>query len=201
MATNNEKILKALENKKELITTTELANETSIDIKNISRYLKALENKGLIVRKTIQKGKLRLVKIGLVKGKPKPIVKRDLKPPKEFVLTEEEKAIVNLGKGNNFLKQVPKQVSKPTTQGIDDFDLDQLLFKWISDLDTRRSFVKLFKGILPEFKQVNTRQSKEQMTKDFNTTVKTRFQYKTPLINEMKQSNPLFMKQKSKHNQ
>lgn len=90
MTTNNEKILKALENKKELIKTTALSIETGIDIKNISRYLKALESKGLIVRKTIQNGKIRVVKIGLLKVKkgeitPKPIEIKDLKPPKPTI--------------------------------------------------------------------------------------------------------------------
>ena len=93
MATNNEKILKALENENESITTTELANKTGIDVKNVSRYLKALENKGFIVRKTIQKGKIRVVMIKL-----------------NTTFSEEEIALANIGKGNDFLEVKPKPV-------------------------------------------------------------------------------------------
>ena len=89
---NKIKILNVLEKEKELITTTELANKTRIDIRNITRYLKPLEQEGIIVRKTIQNGKIRVVKVGMNTEKPigkahppiapKPVIKIEtLTPP------------------------------------------------------------------------------------------------------------------------
>ena len=58
---NVDKIYNYLLEQDKALTTTEISNKTEINIKNISRYLKALESKGLIVRNTIQEGKRRLV--------------------------------------------------------------------------------------------------------------------------------------------
>jgi DNA-binding transcriptional ArsR family regulator len=69
MKTNNEKILDALKEKESEISTTELAESTGINVKNISRYLKDLEKKGLIKRRTVQDGRKRFVYIDLTTGR------------------------------------------------------------------------------------------------------------------------------------
>jgi transcription initiation factor IIE alpha subunit len=66
MKTNNEKILDALEEKESEVSTTELAESTGINVKNISRYLKDLEKEGLIKRRTVQDGRKRFVYINLI---------------------------------------------------------------------------------------------------------------------------------------
>ena len=85
---NKIKILNVLEKQKGLISTTELANKTGINLGNITRYLKPLEKEGIIVRKTIQNGKIRVVNIGMNTEKahppiaPKPVIKIEtLTPP------------------------------------------------------------------------------------------------------------------------
>ena len=94
---NKIKILNVLEKEKGLITTTELSNKTEIDLRNITRYLKPLENEGIIVRKTIQNGKIRVVKVGMNTEKipekahppiaPKPVIKIEtLTPPPKPVI-------------------------------------------------------------------------------------------------------------------
>ena len=180
MTTNNDKILKVLKTKKELITTTELSNETSIDIKNITRYLKPLENKGLIVRKTIQNGKIRVVMIELSKEINKP----KLIPPK------------------------PPIIKQPPKREIKEFTLDNTLDFLHNDLDYRRSFVKLFREMIPEaFKGINTRTTKENMDLEFtqkasiiNENLNVLKNMQTPLLNEMRNENKLFKNQKAKHN-
>lgn len=94
--TNKEKILDYLKENPIQITTTDLAENTGIDIKNISRYLKQLESEKMVSRKTIQDGKIRVVYItltshkkntttrnheGIAKIKPKPkiLTKKPLK--------------------------------------------------------------------------------------------------------------------------
>ncbi|KKL62098.1 hypothetical protein LCGC14_2188630 [marine sediment metagenome] len=85
MTRNNEKILKVLKETKRQLTTTELAEKTNIDIKNISRYTKQLEIDGYIERKTIQNGKIRVVNISLISEKP--TIKEETKKIKD--LTDE----------------------------------------------------------------------------------------------------------------
>lgn len=79
--------MEALQGLKAPITTTELANITGIDIRNITRYLKPLENEGKIIRNTIQDGKLRLVKITLrvTPFTPKEVVPLVAKPAKSQI--------------------------------------------------------------------------------------------------------------------
>ena len=63
--TNKEKILDYLKENPKPITTSDLAETTGIDIKNISRYLKALELDESILREIVQDGKIRVVYISL----------------------------------------------------------------------------------------------------------------------------------------
>ena len=75
MTPNNNKILMVLKDVNEPINTTLLAEKTGIDIRNITRYIKALEGEGKVIRKTIQNGQLRSVLISLAPTqveKPKP---------------------------------------------------------------------------------------------------------------------------------
>ncbi len=72
--TNKEKILECLATRDGPITTTDLARETGIDIKNISRYLKQLERENKIKREVVQVGRIRLVKVSLTTRKEKIIV-------------------------------------------------------------------------------------------------------------------------------
>lgn len=69
--TNNEKIIEYLEEIINPISTTDLANAVEIDIKNISRYLKELEQEEKIDREVKQIGKLRFVNISLKQKKEK----------------------------------------------------------------------------------------------------------------------------------
>lgn len=72
-----------------------------------------------------------------------------------------------------------------------EIDFDKILNAWINDLDTRRSFIKIFKSVLPTaFKEVSTRQTKKGMTQDFNLSA-TKYlrgtsKDKNALINELK---------------
>lgn len=93
----------------------------------------------------------------------------------------------------------PKQKSKPekvdaipeANLGRLEIDFDKILNAWINDLDTRRSFIKIFKSVLPTaFKKINTRQTKKGMTQDFNVSA-TKYlrgtsKDKKALINELK---------------
>ena len=91
----------------------------------------------------------------------------------------------------------PMKATIPIQTG--DVNIDNILQSWINDLDTMRSFVKLARMISPEFNRVNTRVSKSEMKKQFNTTATEIYHYDTALIREIKE-NKLFMSQKAKHN-
>lgn len=99
MTTNNEKILNVLKETKGYISTTELAEKTHIDLKNISRYTKQLEKEGSIERKTIQNGKIRVVNISL-----RPVREVEKK-------IEEEKRSVKL----NLTKTQKIKIPEPST--------------------------------------------------------------------------------------
>ena len=71
---NVDKIYNYLLEQDKALTTTEISNNTKINIKNISRYLKALESKGLIVRNTIQEGKRRLVYVKIKDNQNREII-------------------------------------------------------------------------------------------------------------------------------
>jgi len=86
---NKEKIMDTLKSIRKPITTTGLAKESNIDIKNITRYLKALESEHLIKRDTIQKGKIRLVMISLSARKTED--KIDITPKKPIFIKDIEK--------------------------------------------------------------------------------------------------------------
>ena len=165
MTTNNDKILKVLETKRELITTTELSNETSIDIRNITRYLKPLENKGLIVRKTIQNGKLRVVMIGLSKEKPhppiappKPIQKKDLKPPKQVeptsfvnqIINEEDIDFNKIANSSEFKRFIFMIRTGSTFRGSNE-ELDKKLVKTEQEISIVR---ELGRGSHQDFREV-----------------------------------------------
>lgn len=64
---NKEKILDALKKANSRLSTSEIAGKTGIDIKNISRYLSALERSDRIERETVQNGKKRFVYVKLVR--------------------------------------------------------------------------------------------------------------------------------------
>jgi len=103
---NKIKILNVLEKEKGLISTTELANKTGINLGNITRYLKPLEQEGIIVRKTIQNGKIRVVNVGMNTEKPiekahppiapkrEEIKKEQLHPPKPIKIMVGEKSMI-----------------------------------------------------------------------------------------------------------
>jgi len=113
MTRNNEKILKVLKETKRQLTTTELAEKTNIDIKNISRYTKQLEIDGYIERKTIQNGKIRVVNISLVSEKP--TIKEETK--KIGIIPEEKKEIKIT---------IPKKEQKIIAGDIEKLTIDEL---------------------------------------------------------------------------
>ena len=88
--TNNEKIIEYLEETINPISTTDLANAVEIDIKNISRYLKELEQEEKIDREVKQIGKLRFVNISLKQKEEKTAlgsVKKQIIQEKESLTT------------------------------------------------------------------------------------------------------------------
>lgn len=204
MTSNNDKILKALKTTKESMTTTELANKTGIDIRNITRYLKPLENKGIITRDTIQNGKIRVVKVELSKEKPHPPVTPrlmpKLHPPKEVQLIEEEKALVNIGKGNDSLKQVPKR--KTIQEQIFFIDWDYLAH----NSSFQRGFTEFIKYTFPQYKGIDHRASKKVMnqqlkerTNEIDIALNIVSKIDSKLLRELRK-NPLYVEQKLKHN-
>lgn len=62
---NEGKILGVLFEQTELISTSDLAEKSNISLNNISRYIKSLEKKGLVNKKTVQEGKTRFIFISL----------------------------------------------------------------------------------------------------------------------------------------
>ncbi len=161
MTSNNDKILKVLKTKKELITTTELSNETNIDIKNISRYLKALEQKGIIVRKTIQEGKIRLVKIGMNTEKnieKTTEVASDKKPDTKLNFDTEKKTLH------------PPPAPRPPKQEIEqEFFID--FNKIANNSSFQRFIIEAIKMSVPQLKNISARTSKEVMSKAFNERI------------------------------
>lgn len=66
---NERKILDALFKADALLTTTNLSEASGIHIKNISRYIKSLVGKDLVLKEVIQKGKTRYVYVSLTSRK------------------------------------------------------------------------------------------------------------------------------------
>ena len=103
---------------------------------------------------------------------PKP---ENLSPPPKVVIKKPEK-----------VDAIPE-----ADLGRIEIDFDKILNAWINDLDTRRSFMKIFKSVLPTaFKGIDTRQTKKGMTQDFNVSA-TKYLRGTSkdnkaLINELK---------------
>lgn len=93
-----------------------------------------------------------------------------------------EKAKEKLAEQNNIpqdAKLHPPPKPKPkkidtlpeTDLGRLEIDFDEILNAWVNDLDTKRSFIKVFKKVLPTaFGNINTRQTKKGMTQDFNVS-------------------------------
>jgi hydroxyethylthiazole kinase-like uncharacterized protein yjeF len=65
--TNKEKILNALNQSVQELSVSQLANSTDIDVKNIGRYLKDLENERIITIRKEQDGKIRTKYVSLNK--------------------------------------------------------------------------------------------------------------------------------------
>lgn len=106
MTRNNEKILKVLKEAKRQLTTTELAEKTEIDIRNISRYTKQLEIDGYIKRKIIQNGKIRVVNISIKEE------------TKKIKMIPEEKKEIKI--------TIPKKEQKIIAEDIEKLTIDEL---------------------------------------------------------------------------
>ena len=124
---NKEKIYNLLLGSGQKLTTSEVSEKTGINIKNISRYLKILENEGKIERKTKQVGKIRYVYIttrneSTIRNKNNTTRKHEIKPksqPKsQFnginITTRNESTIRN--KNNTTRKHEIKPKSQPKSQ-------------------------------------------------------------------------------------
>ncbi len=105
---NKDKIMDYLKENPKQITTSNLAKNTGIDIKNISRYLKELESENSISRKIVQEGKLRLVYISLITRKKNDTTRKNIIKTTDDIPTPKKKdKIENLEPNSHKLN--PKQ--------------------------------------------------------------------------------------------
>lgn len=109
---NDEKIMEYLTDNPNSITTTDLAEKTGIDIKNISRYLKDLETRNLIKRNTIQDGKIRLVYISPTGRKEITTTRKRIIPKthNQRIKNVEDTITISPPESNNIL--TPKKTEK-----------------------------------------------------------------------------------------
>ena len=106
--TNKQKIYNYLLEQNKALTTTGISKKTGIDIKNISRYLKALESEGSIIRNTIQEGKRRLVYVKIKNDQSKEIITSR----KNLTTSRIDQSNLSSQEGNANLKESTLETTK-----------------------------------------------------------------------------------------
>lgn len=108
---NEEKIMNYLREKKDEITVSELAIGTNIDLSNIARYWKKLENKGLIISRPQQNGKIRTIYLSLNQGPSSTVIPKKIEKEIQVENKNPEIQVENLIQIENENSQL--EIEKP----------------------------------------------------------------------------------------
>jgi len=111
--TNKDKILKILEQSVQELSVSQLANLTDIDVKNIGRYLKELENEKIITIRKQQEGKIRTSQVSLKKPQQKGVISKlskntDLFDMEQFIIDKVSSEEVAILDNNSEWLGIPK---------------------------------------------------------------------------------------------